>query len=212
MKIHTMPQYSDEWWEVRLGLPTASCADKIVTPTGKLSTQAKPYMYSLIADSLGLGEPPMEPTEWMLRGTELEPEARSFYEFETGQVVTEVGFITNDDSTAGCSPDGLIDSPVPDDGNSHPITQTGWEVKCPKASTQIGYLINGGLPPYYKPQIAFSMAVTGLNQWVFMAYHPDLAPLIVLVEWDEYTDNVAKALKQFITDMAEARAALDKAT
>ena len=199
MKIHTMPQYSDEWWQVRLGLPTASCADKIVTPTGKLSAQSKGYMYSLIADSLGLGEPPIDPTEWMLRGTELEPEARSFYEFETGSTVDEVGFITNNDGTAGCSPDGLIGEAL------------GWEVKCRKASTMIGYLINGGLPPYYKPQIHFSMAVTGLKQWTFMAYHPDLAPLIVPVEWDSYTDNVAKAIDQFIKDIAEARTALGKA-
>ena len=83
-------------------------------------------MYSLIADSLGLGEPPMEPTEWMLRGTELEPEARSFYEFETGATVTEVGFITNDDGTAGCSPDGLIDESV------------GWEVKFAPGSSNVG--------------------------------------------------------------------------
>lgn len=190
MKVYGFPQYSDEWNEIRAGIPTASCADKILTPTGKLSAQSDKYLNELLAERAGYGDAPTEPTEWMLRGLEMEPEARAYFEFEKGLTVTEVGFITNEDGTAGCSPDGLIDGAI------------GWESKCPKASTQIGYLRTGELPAYYKPQVHFSMAVTGLDKWWFMSYFPGLDPLIVLVERDEYTEKVAAAVKQFTDRLA----------
>ena len=193
MIIHDMEQYSEEWWNARKGIPTASCADKILTPTGKLSTQSRGYINELIADSLGYGDEPREPTDWMIRGLELEPEARAFYEFETNSNVQEVGFITNDDGTAGCSPDGLL------------IGEVGWEVKCPKASNHIGYLLDGGLPNYYAPQVHFSMAVSGLKHWVFISYFPGLDPLIVGVEWNDYTDKVSAALTEFINTLKATR-------
>jgi len=185
VKTYGFPQYSSEWWSVRAGIPTASCADKILTPTGKLSAQSEAYLNQLLAERAGYGDEPTEPTDWMLRGLELEPEARAYYELETGQTVLQVGFLTNEDGTAGCSPDGLL----PD---------AGWEVKCPKASTHFGYLRANELPPYYAPQVHFSMAVTGLDRWVFMSYFPGLDPLIVQVERGPYTDLIAKAVAEFV--------------
>ena len=187
MRTYGFPQYSDDWWSIRCGIPTASSADKILTPTGKLSAQSEKYLNQLLADRAGFGDPPTEPTEWMQRGTDLEPEARRFFEFDTGFEVEQVGFITNDDGTAGCSPDGLVYNDV----------DSGFEVKCPKASTHIGYLRGGELPPYYKPQVHFSMAVTGLDRWWFMSYYPGIDPLIVLVDRDDYTDLVGYSIAEF---------------
>lgn len=186
MIVHHCDQYSPDWWELHCGIPTASKADKILTPTGKLSAQSEAYLNQLLAERAGYADEPPEPTDWMLRGLELEPEARSFFEFDTGQKVEQVGFITNDEGTAGCSPDGLIGDAV------------GWETKCPKASTQIGYLRDGGLPAYYKPQVHWSLAVTGLDRWYFQSYFPGLDPLVVLVERDEYTEKVAAAMAEFV--------------
>jgi len=193
MIIQTPDQYTTDWWESRRGLPTASRADKILTPTGKLSAQSRVYINELIADEMGFGDEPIETTEWMQRGIDLEPEARAFYELATDEIVTQVGFITNDEITAGCSPDGLLDRPA------------GWEVKCPKASTHIGYLLGGELPAYYKPQVHFSMAVTGLKEWIFMSYFPGLDPLIVPVTWDAYTDAAAAAIQGFVAQLQAAR-------
>ena len=200
MIIHTMQQYSTEWWAERCGLPTASTASKILTPGGVLSKSSSALINALIADRLGIGDPPFEQTEWMLRGTELEPEARHFFEFDTGKTVKEVGFITNNDKTAGCSPDGLIlfDKDLKDQYRG------GFEVKCPKASTHIGYLLRGGLIEYYRPQVHWSMATTGLRRWALMSYHPELDPLIINVEWDEYTDSMAKAIDQFALNLYAA--------
>ena len=202
MIIHRMEQYSPEWWQIRKGIPTASCADKLLTPTGKLSTQSRQYMNELLAESMGFTDEPMEPTEWMKRGTALEPEARALYELMTDLEVEQVGFITNDAGTAGCSPDGVHDWAGFD---------AGFEVKCPKASTHIGYLLGGTLPDYYKPQIHFSMAVTGFKRWIFMSHYPGMDPLIVTVIRDGYTDEIAKAIEGFTGQLADSRAKLRSA-
>ena len=194
MKTYGFEQRTDEWFAIRCGIPTASSADKILTPTGKLSAQSEAYLNQLLADRAGYGDAPMEPTEWMLRGIELEPEARAMFEFAQGIKVRQVGFITNEEETAGCSPDGLADywNEI-DQGWEY----YGFEVKCPKASTHFGYLRAGVLPPYYAPQVHFSMAVTGLPAWWFMSYFPGLDPLILQVERDEYTEKVAEAITLF---------------
>jgi len=201
MIIHKMEQYSPEWWEIRKGIPTASRASDLITAkTGVLSASAGPYINELIADRLGLGEPPKDPTEWMIRGTELEPEARRFFTFETGLPVREVGFITNDDGTAGASPDSLVLV----DENDTTRFRAGLEIKCPMAKTHIGYLLNGGLADYYKQQVHFSLALTGLDVWYWMSYHPELEPLIVPVKRDDYTVKVEQAIAGFIADHKRA--------
>jgi hypothetical protein len=200
--IQTPDQYTAEWWASRRGLPTASHASEIVTPTGKYSAQSRKYMYSLIADSMGHGDEPIEPTPWMLRGLELEPEARALYEFESGQKVKEVGFITNDEITAGCSPDGLMDYWNEADQGWEVV---GWEVKCPKCSTHIGWLDAGTLPPYHAPQVHFSMAVMDIDRFVFMSYFPEMKPLIVDVYRDDYTRAVALAIEKFTADLAATK-------
>lgn len=199
MIIHDMPQYSDEWWAIRTGIPTASGANKLLTPTGKLSAQSDGYLNELLAERAGFGDPPMEPTEWMLRGLELEPEARAYFELETGLMVREVGFITDDDKRAGCSPDGMVADPLM-------YLPTGLEIKCPKASTHFSYLRAGVLPPYYAPQVHFSMAITGATGWYFLSYFPGLEPLLLLVEPDDYTAKVAAAITEF-TERLETEAA-----
>ena len=195
MKIHKCQQLSDRWFELKAGIPSASSADKILTPTGKLSAQSEGYINRLLAERAGYGDEPMEPTDWMVRGVELEPEARALFEFETELEITQVGFITNDEGTAGCSPDGLI---AYDDSS-----YCGVEIKCPMASTHYGYLRANIVPKKYLPQIHLSMAITGANHWWFMSYFPGLDPFIDLVKADVYTDKVSAAITEFTARLAE---------
>ena len=209
MILHDFEQYSTEWWAIRQGIPTASRASEIITAkTGVMSTSSFRYMNELIAEKYGLGDPPIEPTEWMLRGTELEPEARRFFTFDTGMPVREVGFVTNDEGTAGASPDSLVlfDENENDRGVSGTDNfRAGLEIKCPKPSTHIGYLLNTfDLPDVYKQQVHFSLAVTGLDLWYWMSYHPELDPVLLEVKRDDYTAKVEKALHQFVINQCEA--------
>ncbi len=217
MIIHNCEQYSPEWWAVRRGIPTASSADKIVTPKGAFSTQSRGLMHALMADAIGLGDPPFEPTEWMLRGKELEPEARAAFTFMTDLPTLPVGFVTNETATAGCSPDSMIparDATLFDDMTADVwqvpsnLLRAGLELKCPKPSTHIGYLLADEVPSKYIPQCHWSMATSNVKQWYFMSYHPDMDPLIKVVEWDEYTEAMVKAIARFADVMNDAKAQL----
>ena len=194
MKVFEFEQYSPEWWAARCGLPSASRAGEILTPTGRASASAPKYLAELVADSLGYQEIDDDlQSYWMARGSILEAEARLHYEMASGKDIRQVGLVTNDEGTACCSPDGLIDD------------DTGWEVKAPMPKTHIGYVLDGGLPQIYKPQVHFSMAVTGLKRWYFGSYHPEITPFGIMVEWDEYTDKMAEELAAFITKLKSAK-------
>lgn len=188
-KSYMMAQYSPEYWMVRRGIPTASGADRILTPTGKLSAQAKKYIAELIGDRCQLNanfftERPM--TRAMANGTNMEPEARRWFAMEKPDSrVQQVGFCVTNDGRFGCSPDGLVD------------LDQGLELKCPMLSTQVEYLEEGILPPEYKPQVHMSMIVTGRNVWWFASYAPGLPGFIVRVEPNDYTVKLRVALEDF---------------
>jgi putative phage-type endonuclease len=172
-------QYSDEWWDARKGRFTASQANKIITPTGKASSQFNGEVGRLIAEEMGLQDPKdFAGTEWMQRGSELEDEARDWLSFQLGEVVRPCGIFLKGGRFAA-SPDGVM---VAHDG-SKPV-----EIKVPKPSTHISWLLAGVLPPEHKPQIHMQLAVTGADTAYFMSYNPDIKPLVVVVNRDEYTE------------------------
>ena len=183
MKTFNFPQYSETWWATRRGVPTASEFGNILTPkTGKPSSSQIPYICQLIGDRLrdNYGQEDEYVSAAMKNGTLMEPEARAFYEFHTGNAVEQVGFCMTDDGRFGCSPDAM-----------------GLELKCPQANTHVGYLLANELPPDYRPQVHGSMIVTRRAHWTFMSYCPGFPPLIVEVQWDEYTDLLEAALNDF---------------
>lgn len=187
MRIVNVIQGSEEWDELRRGVPTASNFSRIITPVkGQLSASWKTYAIELIAQELRAVVPP-PPTFWMEHGTENEPYAIAAYEQIEGVKTQQVGFVWPDDHTHyGCSPDRLVG----EDGLL--------EVKCPKPETVIGYHVEGVLPDGYKPQVMGQLLITGREWCDFMAYHPELSPFILRVERDEdYMINMSMALADF---------------
>lgn len=196
MRIIECEQGTPEWYAARAGIPTSSKFDCILTPTGKASTQAKGYRLKLLAEWLIGHEPEGFQSDWMARGKEIEAEARAWWEMETGETVTQVGFCLHDDGRYGCSPDGLF-------------ADCGIEIKCPAPHTHVGYLLGGKLPNDYIPQVQGSMLVTGMAAWHFVSYHPDLPPLRVRVERDEqYIASLTDALDKFVADLEHDKQAL----
>lgn len=191
MIAHFCQQYSEEYWLLRRGVPTASEMNKILTPkTGRLSAQADDYICKLIGDIFNpdyLAEKLNDEhaTEAMRRGSEREAEARKHYSFVHGVDVQQVGFCTTDDGRFGCSPDGLIG----DDGLL--------ELKNPSHAVQARYLIDGGLPDEYRVQVHGQLAVTGRKWLHFRSYCPPLPELLVRVEPDKFTLLLEEALNQF---------------
>ena len=174
MIILDMEQGSDEWLAARLGRPSASMFSKLITTKGKPSTQAGGYINKLAGERLSGESEAFYSNEHMVRGTELEPEAREAYEFISGNDVLEVGFIVNTDFEYGCSPDGLIG------------TDGGIEIKCPAATTMMKYYQdNEELVKAYYQQIQGCMWVTKRDWWDAFAYHPKMKHVLVRVPRDD---------------------------
>jgi hypothetical protein len=72
-----LKQGTHEWLQARVGIPTASRFDDLITPkTRKPSSSATRYRNEILAEWI-LGHPiEWGTSQWMERGTELESEAR----------------------------------------------------------------------------------------------------------------------------------------
>ena len=196
MIIVDCEQGSPEWFEARCGVPTASSFDKIITPTGKPSTQARAYMYDLIAERFTQDKTFTEPTEWMLRGVELETEARGWYEFIKGEV-DQVGFVLRDDKLAGCSPDG--------------ISEGGLEIKCPKPGVHVQYMLSNQIPTKYIPQVQGCMWICEREWWDFVSYHPLMPSFLTRVYRDDkYIAEMEKQILEFSSRLQDEWAKLEQ--
>lgn len=193
MQIIDVKQGSEAWLAARVGIPTASGFDQIITPAKLERSKSRgPYLARLFAEGW-LGQPLDDAhSPYMDRGTELEGEAIARYEFDTDCVVRRVGFVLTDDGTAGCSPDGLVG----DDGLV--------EVKVPGAATHAEYLLYG-FGDAYRLQRQGQLWVTG-RKWVEMwSYSPVMPPVRERHERDE---KVMAALDREIPAFCEELKAL----
>ena len=199
MIIHDkVEQGTEEWFDLRRGKFTASIASKMVTPTGRPSTTYRAEIGRIIAESMGWQEPePFIQTEWMRRGTELEDEARKWFTVMTGFDVKEVGFVEFNGGMLGFSPDGLLDHPMM--ASIIPV-----EIKVPKPSTHIGWLLEGGLPKDHRAQVHFGMVITNAPHAYFMSYATQCEPLIIKVHRDDYTETMVKAINNYAAEFEAA--------
>ena len=188
MICHTDPQGLEAWLESRKGCITGSrfhdardhLADKAEKPakldkkTGEIITPAVPaqrgapsekmkrYAYDVARERCGGTAPSVFSNKAMQFGTEQEPLARVAYEALTGNLVEEVGFITDDDGIFGVSVDGLID----DDGVL--------EIKTMVSSdTLFTAIVDGDISAYIDQCIGYLWLLG--RQWVdLVLWAPDL--------------------------------------
>ena len=191
-------QRSEEWFRLRLGIPTTSEFKKIVTPGGKLSTQCEGYLDELLAEWI-LGVPLENfSSEWMVRGQELEPQARQAYEFMMEAKVETVGFVTTDDGLVGASPDGFVEE------------RRLLEIKSPSEKVHVGYMRHREIDAEYRPQVQGQLWVCEREGQDIISYHPRLPVVVIPVERDEkYIMLLSQALGQFCEQMLEARVQLE---
>ena len=170
MRIYDFEQRSEEWFQVRLGKFTASkAADLLMKET---TAGYNNLINQIVYERLTGKSPESFKNDWMQRGTELEAEAIKAFELETFQKVRSVGFIEMDEWT-GASPDGLI--------NDDSLIQ----IKCPKFSTHIDYLLDNRVPSDYYKQCQFELMVTKRKYNIFMSYEPNLKTFISKLGRDE---------------------------
>lgn len=167
MKIVDAEQRSESWFAARAGLLTGSRASDAMAKlkSGGEAASRRDYRLQLALERLtGKPEEIGFTSAEMQRGIDKEPDARTRYEIESGNLVRQTGFVIGDNPWAGCSLDGDIDE------------FTGIvEFKCPKSTTHIRYLEEQSLPSDYRLQVTHNLWVTGA-QWCDFCSFDDRLP------------------------------------
>lgn len=182
IQIFDCDQGSPEWFQCRLGIPTASEFSTVMAK-GEGKTR-KTYMLKLAGERM-LGVPAESYTNGhMERGKEMEDEARDFYCFERNVDVHRVGFVRN--GQMGASPDSLIGD------------NAGLEIKTALPHIQIDRLLRNELPAEHKAQVQGAMLVCDRDSWDFVSYWPKLPLLVVSVRRDNgYIANLKGEIDRF---------------
>lgn len=169
IQIFNMDQGGDEWFQARLGIPTAS---KFATVMAKGEGKTRSEYMRKLAGEIITGEVTESfSNSHTERGKSMEDEARETYAFINSAEPELVGFIRNGDR--GASPDSLI-------GNNG-----GLEIKTALPHIQIDRLERNRLPPEHKAQVQGSLLVSGREWWDFVSYWPRLPMFCIRV----YRDN-----------------------
>lgn len=168
MKLYRVEQGSSEWYRLRLGRPTASNFHKIVTPTGKASTQSQNYLYRLVCERLlnETADDEIGYVKWVAQGKEREPDAVRQFEFVNDMTLEPGGFVTSNDGRLGASPDRV----------SMRTAKQAFEFKSPAPWTQLRYHLEG-TDLDYRPQVQGQLLVGDEFDCVhFYSYHPNMPP------------------------------------
>ena len=191
MKTYAVVQGSPEWHRLRMGIPTASEFDRIITPAKWEPTKGetrRKYIVELLT-ALILDAPLQPVTAAALdHGHDWEPKAVAAYEMLHGVDVERIGFCTNDTGTVGCSPDGFVG----EDG--------GVEIKCPeKPEIHVGYMLDPEtLKQNYFIQTQGQLYVTGRKWTDLISYFGGLEMVCVRVfPVPEFQAKLHAALMEF---------------
>lgn len=189
--IHHVEQGTSQWYALRIGRPTASQFHKILTPTGKPSSQARRYMMRLIAERmLNETQDDLIKTEWIERGRSEEPHAYQQFELVNDVELERVGFVTTDDERVGCSPDAVIHNRL-----------EAVEIKCPSPTTQMEMLLDGPGNDY-RPQVQGQLLVGEFEAVHLYVYNPRTpAKHLVTLPDPAYLRQLRSALDQFLDEL-----------
>lgn len=160
---HKVEQGSDEWFDLRKEMLTASNATAIGANGAGLKTYCKQKALDIIGHTKD-----NYTNEVIERGNILEPTGRLAYELEYSVNVDEIGFITNDKyPNVGISPDGLIKA------------IGGVELKARNNEKHFSLII-GETKEIPFNQIQMSLLITEREWWDFVSFNPNLSkPLFV---------------------------------
>jgi putative phage-type endonuclease len=173
-----MEQRSEAWFKERAGKLTGSNFAAALGLSPYKSRQA------LWRELTGRAEPDTENAA-MRHGTRCEPLAIGWYEEQTGEIVTPVGFVPHPKlDWCGVSPDGYV-------GRGR------IEVKCPASGVP-----HESIPDHYMPQCVGVLHITGADFLDFVSWCPDRANVfrITAKETLEQWQKWEKQLEQFWND------------
>lgn len=194
-------QRNYEWQQARRGKFSASQIHKLMG-VKVLGKTGETYILEKVTECLGVDLNEIS-NYAMQYGTEMEPYAKQYYEAAFKCEITEKGFIIADwCEDAGCSPDGIIEG-----------ANKGLEIKCPynPVNHTENLLIKSAedlkkIRAEYYWQVQMCMAVTGLNKWDFVSFHPEFTGMnrMIAVEIPA-NENDIKLLKSRISEAVKIK-------
>lgn len=202
VEVFDVEQGSDPWFDLRLGMPTASRFATIMA-NGKDGGESKTrqrLLYVLASEIIsGIPCPGFE-SRAMRRGKEMEPGAIEHYQFVRATSVERVGFVRRTvrlplgDMVVGCSPDGLVGA----DG----VVQ----VKTMDPELLLELLDSGRFPTEHRAQCQGELWVTGRRWCDLLIFHesmPAQSPIFRIERDDAYIQKINEAVQVFAHDLAE---------
>ena len=168
---YEIEQGTDAWLELRAGKFSASNASIFV---GDVKNKGFTDLIKTAAwgRAFGAANEPTYKSASMLRGNELEPEARNWYIFNQGVLVREAGFVQRQDAPhCGWSPDGLVFQ----DG----ALVGGIEIKCLEHKAFMDVLADEKIPSVYIYQCQWAIWIGRLEWLDFVAYHPQFGGIVI---------------------------------
>lgn len=197
MRILDVVQGSPEWVAARLGIPTASRFDSILTPkTRKPSASQAKYLCELLAERfVGFPMGP-EASAFMERGSSLEADAVTAYEFAHDCDTRKVGVILSDCGRWACSPDRLVG----DEGLA--------EFKCLAAQNHVAALL-GEKDVDHFAQAQGQLWIAG-REWVDLNFYNPVLPSheVRFGRDEEFIGLLAEEVEAFAVRLDEAEKAL----
>ncbi len=199
MVYHSVVQGSDAWLRLRLGIPTASEFDRIITPKKWEPTSGaarRCYQIKLLTELILDGPLDGPTTPAMLHGKDWEPKARAAYEMQEGCDVEDCGFCTLDDGSAGASPDAFVG----DEGSL--------EIKCPeRPEIHVGYLLSPeSFSEAHWVQVQGQLFITGRKWTDLVSYFMGVPMARVRIEpHPEFQKKLDVALKSFLAEFRDLK-------
>jgi putative phage-type endonuclease len=165
MIMENAAQRSEEWFESRRGLVTASRIKDIAKKqkNGSFYATRETYKNQLIAEIITGVSVKIPTSEAMQHGIDTEDMARKEYSEIVWDDVVEAPFVKHPRiERSGASPDALVG------------IEGLLEVKCPTTVTHVLTLRENKMPEDHNYQVQWQMACTGRKYCDFMSYDPRL--------------------------------------
>ena len=190
-----LQQGSIDWYNLRIGVPTASEFDKILTPgTEKISEQRHAYAIRIIAGRILHWQPDsLDKIQHIQDGKANEHVAVVQLELLKDIETTPVGFITTDDGRFGASPDRLVMR-----GDRIDMTV---EVKAPTIPVQLERLLLGH-GKAYRCQVQGQLWVAEADKAIFGSYQERMPFYMSETGRDEpFIRKLSAAMEQFSDEL-----------
>lgn len=195
MRVVDCIQGEPEWFEARRGIPTMSNAATILAKgkSGGDSLTRRRYMLRLAGERLTGDVSEQYSNADLIRGQEMEPEARSAYAFINDIEPELVGFCLADDKAKGCSPDALIGTPGL------------LEIKTALPHILIDKILKNEFPAEHVAQCQGNLWITE-REWIDLCIYWPKLPLFIKRAWrdEKYISTLAKAVDRFNEELAQA--------